>query len=117
MYGDGEEESRSIFLRRELALRDEDRDELFIRLDENVKAVKIVQIETARHLASINSKVQEHELRLSSVCNTVYGQGGDKGLCGAVRRNASNIVKLFCVAIASAAIGGGTSELVHLLIG
>jgi hypothetical protein len=94
-------------------LKQSERDELLLRLDERVRDLKESDVpEIKLHLSKINGTLLKHSDDISALKITTYGKNGDEGLCGIVRNNRGWIIKLvIIVAFISALIGGGISDL------
>jgi len=83
-----------------------ERDELLIRLDENVKGMVKIQVEQSKHLAMINGSLQRHDENIIGLNTTVYGKKSDKGLCGEMIAIKKVLWSIMAVVLAAGTVGG-----------
>ena len=96
-------------------MRISERDALLERLDERSLSVLRELESQNKHLENINGSLKRHEIEITEVRVTVYGEESDSGLVGSVKRIASRQVKLIiAVAVVSAGVGGSAAELIKL---
>lgn len=82
------------------------RDEIMIRLDENVKEIKNTQAVHSKHLAMINGSIQSHSDILCCLKTTVYGKNSDKGLCGEMSNMKKCLWAILFIILAGGTISG-----------
>jgi len=103
-------------------MNDEQRDELLLRLDENMvrldeKTTTILETQAhqSRHLAMINGNLDKHKDNITMLNTTVYGRNSDKGLCGDVLWLRKLIYCLFAIIITGGTISGlEIGNVIHL---
>ena len=91
-----------------------ERDRLLERLDERTDSI-IRELKTQNaHLSKINGTLEKHSKSITQVETTLYEVNG---ICDKVKNNSINITRLsVIVAVVSAGIGGGVSQLVNAFI-
>jgi hypothetical protein len=87
-------------------MKTEERDLMLGRIDAKTTSIEKAQIETNKHLAQINGRLNKHDDSITALNTTTYGKKSDKGLCGEVSTLKKLIFMIAIIVLGSSTVTG-----------